>query len=163
MALPTRTRSGKTVQWHKDLTADTEEADQRSPPPHLRAHGSQASSAPRDSRAREPASTHNSRHHRAKETADASTHNTNTHHHAKKIADVTAVGDDVSQGNTTSHQATYDSDSSPQEDKTTDALVSDSWGRLDEDDSDVEEYWACLLYTSPSPRDSGISRMPSSA
>ena len=25
------------------------------------------------------------------------------------------------------------------------------------------DWWACLLYTSPSPRDDGVSRMPSSA
>ena len=29
--------------------------------------------------------------------------------------------------------------------------------------SDTYEYWACLLYTSPSPRDLSTSRMPSSA
>ena len=34
----------------------------------------------------------------------------------------------------------------------------------DIDDSDNKvEYWLCLLYTSPSPRDGRISRMPSSA
>ena len=27
----------------------------------------------------------------------------------------------------------------------------------------IDEYYACLLYTSPSPRDSNLSRMPSSA
>ena len=27
----------------------------------------------------------------------------------------------------------------------------------------VVNYWACLLYTSPSPRDATLSRMPSSA
>ena len=26
-----------------------------------------------------------------------------------------------------------------------------------------EEFWPCLLYTSPSPRDATLSRMPSSA
>ena len=26
-----------------------------------------------------------------------------------------------------------------------------------------EQYWGCLLYTSPSPRDRSLSRMPSSA
>ena len=29
--------------------------------------------------------------------------------------------------------------------------------------TDDEQYWACLLYTSPSPRDRQKSRMPSSA
>ena len=30
-------------------------------------------------------------------------------------------------------------------------------------DREVEQYWICLLYTSPSPRDATLSRMPSSA
>ena len=30
-------------------------------------------------------------------------------------------------------------------------------------DSDITGKWACLLYTSPSPRDGLLSRMPSSA
>ena len=35
----------------------------------------------------------------------------------------------------------------------------------DEDDvyESIEEIWPCLLYTSPSPRDRSLSRMPSSA
>ena len=36
---------------------------------------------------------------------------------------------------------------------------------LDEIEANAElrEYWSCLLYTSPSPRDLSTSRMPSSA
>ena len=30
-------------------------------------------------------------------------------------------------------------------------------------DDEVTCYWGCLLYTSPSPRDATLSRMPSSA
>ena len=33
----------------------------------------------------------------------------------------------------------------------------------DQDNWQQEDYWACLLYTSPSPRDKRQSRMPSSA
>ena len=40
-------------------------------------------------------------------------------------------------------------------------------GFLDDLDGERHEYlpviWACLLYTSPSPRDATLSRMPSSA
>ena len=38
------------------------------------------------------------------------------------------------------------------------AVLSRDWDRPDEDAA-----WACLLYTSPSPRDRQKSRMPSSA
>ena len=34
---------------------------------------------------------------------------------------------------------------------------------LNWDLSDEESHWVCLLYTSPSPRDATLSRMPSSA
>ena len=32
-----------------------------------------------------------------------------------------------------------------------------------DNNKDWEPYWNCLLYTSPSPRDATLSRMPSSA
>ena len=34
---------------------------------------------------------------------------------------------------------------------------------VDVDDSGIVQLWICLLYTSPSPRDATLSRMPSSA
>ena len=37
------------------------------------------------------------------------------------------------------------------------------WGATDFDDAMREAAWSCLLYTSPSPRDATLSRMPSSA
>ena len=33
----------------------------------------------------------------------------------------------------------------------------------EEETLSYDEYWHCLLYTSPSPRDATLSRMPSSA
>ena len=39
-------------------------------------------------------------------------------------------------------------------------LNKDAW---DKNKIDVTQYWVCLLYTSPSPRDATLSRMPSSA
>ena len=38
-----------------------------------------------------------------------------------------------------------------------------AWGDSIEDEEGTEEEDACLLYTSPSPRDGLLSRMPSSA
>ena len=37
------------------------------------------------------------------------------------------------------------------------------WDQWKEDNPDWERYFTCLLYTSPSPRDATLSRMPSSA
>ena len=34
---------------------------------------------------------------------------------------------------------------------------------LESSPSDFDQYWSCLLYTSPSPRDATLSRIPSSA
>ena len=42
------------------------------------------------------------------------------------------------------------------------ALSSPTWNDLDLGDY-AERYLICLLYTSPSPRDRSLSRMPSSA
>ena len=42
------------------------------------------------------------------------------------------------------------------------ALSSAGFG-MNEDYSNCEQTWDCLLYTSPSPRDLSTSRMPSSA
>ena len=35
--------------------------------------------------------------------------------------------------------------------------------KAEEIEQSQESYWSCLLYTSPSPRDATLSRMPSSA
>ena len=35
--------------------------------------------------------------------------------------------------------------------------------KMSQEDPEVTEFYACLLYTSPSPRDGLLSRMPSSA
>ena len=43
-----------------------------------------------------------------------------------------------------------------------DSLVAEALSKVDAGKMDKEEY-ACLLYTSPSPRDTALSRMPSSA
>ena len=37
------------------------------------------------------------------------------------------------------------------------------WDQWKEDNPDWDRYFTCLLYTSPSPRDGLLSRMPSSA
>ena len=37
------------------------------------------------------------------------------------------------------------------------------WEESKETKKALAQYWACLLYTSPSPRDATLSRMPSSA
>ena len=47
-------------------------------------------------------------------------------------------------------------------------LMRPKGGEIVKDERDNEiakraEYWGCLLYTSPSPRDATLSRMPSSA
>ena len=48
-------------------------------------------------------------------------------------------------------------------------LVNDIFAKIDQKDPEINSYIcitkdnACLLYTSPSPRDSVVSRMPSSA
>ena len=40
----------------------------------------------------------------------------------------------------------------------------DEWGKNNKYDQDMVDWnYTCLLYTSPSPRDSNLSRMPSSA
>ena len=43
------------------------------------------------------------------------------------------------------------------------ATCSGAWVSGPEDLSPPEYFWGCLLYTSPSPRDGLLSRMPSSA
>ena len=50
--------------------------------------------------------------------------------------------------------------------KTTDEVMKyyDEWGDKDKYNKDMEDWnYTCLLYTSPSPRDATLSRMPSSA
>ena len=42
-------------------------------------------------------------------------------------------------------------------------IVKPSSGKVTVEDFDIIEDYSCLLYTSPSPRDSALSRMPSSA
>ena len=42
-------------------------------------------------------------------------------------------------------------------------ILSDLFKAIEDLDITSDEYWACLLYTSPSPRDYAASRMPSSA
>ena len=37
------------------------------------------------------------------------------------------------------------------------------WSQWSKDNPDWQRDWSCLLYTSPSPRDATLSRMPSSA
>ena len=49
--------------------------------------------------------------------------------------------------------------------KTYQYCVAENWGKgfIDHDESQRITFVGCLLYTSPSPRDGLLSRMPSSA
>ena len=60
----------------------------------------------------------------------------------------------------------YDGDNKNDGDNTCDReneTYGDSKKQLQEDNNELEAFSSCLLYTSPSPRDGLLSRMPSSA
>ena len=74
-----------------------------------------------------------------------------------------ACGSDLNAEPTVSGEAPSESDEAMEDEESDDAMEDEESDDAMEDDAMEDEESGCLLYTSPSPRDATLSRMPSSA